>query len=183
MRKIIPIFVMLFFAASAWAQKVSYNFDSQADFSKYKTYRWEQHPNSMNLDDLTKRQLGEALDSVLVTKGLTKATGSDADLILVYQLAMHQEKQLTTIGDNFGYGPGWGGGWYGGGGMSMSTTTSATIHIGTLDVDMYDPAEKRIVWRGVASKTVNANTKPEKRQKNFEKAAKKLFKNYPPPQK
>ena len=116
MRKMVPILVVLFFAASDWAQKVSYNFDSQADFSKYKTFRWEQHPNSMNVDDLTKSELGAALDAILATKRLTKAPGSDADLLPVYQVDVHQQKQLTTISDNFGYGPGWGGGWYDAGG-------------------------------------------------------------------
>ena len=65
----------------------------------------------------------------------------------------------------------------------MSTTTSSMIHIGSLDADMYDSAKKQMVWRGVISKPMKANTKPGKRQKNMEKAAKKLFKNCLPPPK
>jgi uncharacterized spore protein YtfJ len=190
MKKVAPILVLLFFAASAWAQKVRYNFDSQADFSKYKTYRWERSPDSMKLDDLTRNELGQALDSVLATKGLTRVTGADADLLLVYQVAVREQKELTTISTGFGYGPGWGGGWYGAGwygagmgGTGVSTTTTNTIMIGSLDVDMYDAAKKDMVWRGVATKAIDVNAKPQKRQKNMEKAAKKLFKNYPPPQK
>jgi len=45
---------------------------------------------------------------------------------------------------------------------------------------MYDPAKKQLVWRGTASKTLDANAKPEKRQKNLQKATAKLLKNYPP---
>jgi len=41
----------------------------------------------------------------------------------------------------------------------------------------------KIVWRGVASKTLDAKAKPEKRQKNLKKAVAKLMKNYPPPMK
>jgi len=70
MRESVPIVVILFVVASAWAQKVSYNFDSQADFSKYKTFRWEQHPNSANIDDLTKQELGTSLNAELAEKGL-----------------------------------------------------------------------------------------------------------------
>jgi hypothetical protein len=183
MRRFVPIFVILFFATSAWAQKVSYNFDSQADFSKYRTFRWEQHPNSMNLDELTKNELGSALDAELATKGLTKVTGADSDLVLVYQAAVREKKELTTFSSGFGYGPGWGGGWYGGGGSGISTTSTNTIMIGSLDVDMYDSAKKQMVWRGVVTKAIDVNAKPDKRKKNMEKAAKKLFKNYPPPQK
>jgi hypothetical protein len=65
----------------------------------------------------------------------------------------------------------------------MTTTTSSTIQIGTLDIDMYDQAAKQLVWRGTASKTIDPKAKPEKRQKNLAKAMKKLFKNYPPQKK
>ena len=37
----------LLLAVSAAAQDVKYNFDDQADFSKYRTYRWEKHPQSV----------------------------------------------------------------------------------------------------------------------------------------
>lgn len=183
MKKILPILVILFFAASAWAQKVSYNFDSQANFSKYKTYRWEQHPNSANLDQITQEQLKSALSAELATKGLTETTDANPDLVMVCQLALRQEKQLTSFSSGYGYGPGWGRGWYGGMGGGTTTATTSTINIGTLDLDMYDFADKKLVWRGVATKTVNPNAKPNKRQNNIAKAARKLLKNYPPPQK
>jgi Domain of unknown function (DUF4136) len=77
----------LFFASSAFAQDVSYNFDSKADFSKYKTYRWEKHPQSMDIDELTMNQLGATLDAEFAKKGLTKTNAATADLVIVYQLA------------------------------------------------------------------------------------------------
>ncbi len=63
----------------------------------------------------------------------------------------------------------------------MTTATTSTINIGMLVLDMYDPAAKQLVWRGKASKTLDENAKPDKRQKNLAKAAQKLLKNYPPP--
>ena len=65
-----------------------------------------------------------------------------------YQAAVSQEKEWNTY--NMGGGPGWGygAGWYGYGAGGTSTTTSTTIHVGTLGVDMYDPAAKQLVWRG-----------------------------------
>jgi hypothetical protein len=45
---------------------------------------------------------------------------------------------------------------------------------------MYDSANKDLVWRGVASKTLDAKAKPEKQEKNLNKAVAKLLKNYPP---
>jgi hypothetical protein len=53
--------------------------------------------------------------------------------------------------------------------------------VGQIAVDMYQPGQKALVWRGVASKTLDTKAKPEKQQKNLAKAMTKLFKNYPPP--
>ena len=46
---------------------------------------------------------------------------------------------------------------------------------------MYSPSEKKLVWRGTASKTIDTRAKPEKQQKNLQKAMAKLLKNFPPP--
>jgi hypothetical protein len=53
-----------------------------------------------------------------------------------------------------------------------------TYEVGTLVLDMYDAQTKRLVWRGVATKTVSK--KPEKNEKALEKAVEKMFKNFPP---
>jgi len=49
-----------------------------------------------------------------------------------------------------------------------------------LDLSMYDPVAKQLVWRGSASKTLDPKAKPEKKQKNINKAVEKLLKKYPP---
>ena len=98
----------------------------------------------------------------------------------VYQVAIDKEKHWNAY--NMGGGPGWGwGAGYGGYGGGTTTATSSTITIGTLGLDFYDRADKHLVWRGRASKTIDPNAKPEKRQKNLNKAMTKLLKNYPPP--
>lgn len=172
-----------FFTSSAFAQDVSYNFDTKADFSKYKSYRWEKHPQSMDIDEITMNQLGESLDRELAKKGLTKTAAPTADLVIVYQLAVKSEKELTTYSSGFSTGPYWGGGWYGGGGTSYTSTSVNTIQIGSLDLDVYDPATKTLIWRGVAAKTLDTGAKPGKRQRNIDKATAKLLKNFPPPMK
>ena len=46
---------------------------------------------------------------------------------------------------------------------------------------MYVPSEKKLVWRGSATKTIDTRANPEKQQKNLPKAMTKLLKNFPPP--
>ena len=72
---------------------------------------------------------------------------------------------------------GGGVGWRFGG---MGTATSSNINIGTLVVDFYDVAEKKQIWRGDATKTLNPSKDPKKNQANLQKAIAKLLKNYPP---
>jgi hypothetical protein len=178
-RTIIPILLL---AVAGFAQDVRYNFASGQDFSKYKTYKWVQVKGADQLDQIADQQLKSVVDEELAKKGLKSTDSENADLLIGYQVALSQEKQFTSYNTGWGYGPGWGGGWYGGGG-GMSTTTSTTIPIGQLDLDMYDPAAKQLVWRGTASKSLDPKAKPEKRQKNLRKGIAKLLKNYPPKQK
>jgi hypothetical protein len=165
-------------AATALAQDVRYNFASGVDFSGYRTYRWVPTPGAEQLDEITDTQLRGAIEAELAAKGLIKSDSEVTDAILTYQTSVGTEKQVTTI-DNGYYGPGWG--WYGYGGGGMSTSTTSTIVTGQLVLDIYDAKDKKMIWRGTASKTLDMKAKPEKRQKNIRKAMAKLLKNYPPP--
>ncbi len=169
-------------AVNAFAQDVRYNFDKQANFSGFRTYKWVTLKGAQVPNELVDLQIKAAVDAELATKGLTRTDAETADLLIGYQTAVNTEKEYTSFDTGWGYGPGWyGGGWYGGGGMSTTTGTTSTIYIGQLAVDMYHSPAKALVWRGVASKTLDAKAKPDKQQKNLAKAVTKLFKNYPPP--
>jgi len=166
------------------AQDVRYDYDKDQDFSKYKIYKWVPIKGADQPDDLTAKQLTGAIDEVLAKKGLTKTDSDTADLYIGYQTAIGTEKQYTSYNTGWGYGPGWGGGWYGyNGGMSTTTTygSTSTVYVGQLDLSMYDPTQKELVWRGVATKTLDPKAKPDKKQKNITKAVEKLLKNFPPP--
>ena len=176
---------LLLQAGVAAAQDVRYNFDKDTDFSKFKTYKWVDIKGAMKLNDLVDKQIKEAVDQQLAAKGLTRVEDDSANLYIGYQAAVGQEKQFTSYSTDWGYGPGWyRGGWYGGG-MGSSTThgSTSTIYTGQLAIDMYDSANHDLVWRGLASKTIDQQAKPEKQQKNLAKAVQKLMKNYPPEKK
>jgi uncharacterized protein DUF4136 len=168
--------------SAAIAQDVRYNFDKNTDFSRFKTYKWVDLKNAAKVNDLVDKQIKDAIDAQLATKGLTKVDGDTADLFVGYQAAVGEEKQFTSYSTDWGYGGGWyRGGWYGGGmGSSTTTGSTSTIYVGQVAVDMYDSANHDLVWRGLASKTINPKAKPDKQAKNLTKAMTKLFKNYPP---
>ena len=161
--------LLLVTAGPLAAQDVRYNFMPGADFSKYRTYKWvntgDAHP-----DQIMDAQIKQSVDSQLASKGLTKADSDKADLYIGYQTAINQETQWDAWGTrSFGMGTG--------------SWTSSTISIGTLVLDMYDPATKQLVWTGQATKTIDPGSNPEKNIKNLDNAMTKLLKNYPPKQK
>lgn len=174
--------IVLAGAGSTFAQDVRYNFDKNANFASFKTYKWVTLKNAQRINDLAEMQLKAAIDAELATKGLTRTEADTADLYIGYQGAVSTEKEYTSFDTGWGYGPGWyGGGWYGGGGMSTTQGQTSTIYVGQVAVDMYASKDKTLVWRGAASKTLDPKAKPDKQQKNLQKAVAKLFKNYPPP--
>lgn len=167
-------------AYSATAQDVRYNFDKDTNFTQFKTYKWVQLKDAAKLDSLRDKSIKESIDAQLAQKGLTKTDAENADLLVAYQAAVGTEKQFTSYNTGWGYGGGWyRGGWYAPTGGTTVGQTS-TIYNGQLVLDMYDSKNHDLVWRGVVSKTIDPEAKPEKQEKNLNKAVAKLLKNYPP---
>jgi len=164
--------LLLLTAKTLIAQDVKYNFMPGADFSKYHTYKWVSIERGGHPNQIVDAQIKQSVDSQLTTKGLTKTDSDKADLYVGYQIAVDKEKQWNGYG--MGGGIRWGG---------MAAATSSTINVGTLVLDLYDPATKQLVWTGNATKTIDPSSNQEKNQKNLDKAMAKLLKNYPPKQK
>jgi len=179
-RMILPLSLV---AICGYGQDVRYNFAAGEDFNKYKTYKWVPISGAEKVNQIVDQQIKSTVDAELAKKGLQKTEADSADLYIGHQVAIGTEKQYTSFNSDWGYGPGWGRGWYGGMGSSMTTGETSTIYIGQLSLDMYDHADKKLVWRGSVSKTIDQKAKPDKQQKNLTKAVAKLLKNYPPPQK
>jgi hypothetical protein len=178
---VLPLVLFLAGASSALAQDVRYNFARDADFTQFKTYKWVPIKGEATLNDLQEQQVRGSVDNELAKKGLKRVDGDAADLFIGYQAAISTEKQFTSFDTGWGYGPGWyGAGWYGGGGMSTTTGTTSTIYIGQIALDMYSSANKALVFRTTASKTLDTRAKPDKQQKNLDKAVAKMLKDFPP---
>ena len=175
----IVMFAMALSPALLLAQKVSYDFAKTANFAAFKTYA---HQDGTKVGQpLIDDRIVAAIDTELAAKGLTK-TEANPDLNVVYHVAFDQEKDISSYSSGYagGYGR-YGYGW--GGGMSTTNTQVRNILIGTLVIDMADAKAKQVVWRGMATKELDPQAKPDKRDKNISNAMKKIFKNYPPKQK
>ncbi len=175
---LLPVFIV--FVTSLYAQDVHYNYDRSANFAAYKTYQWVDQPGPGGAvsDQLIDQSIKRAVDEQLAQKGLTRVD-KDGDLHVGYHAIIREEKSLNLSAFGNGGPWGWGGGWGGFSSGSVIGQTS-TIPVGTLIVDLYDPARKQLVWRGDGTKTIDIKKNPDKNYRNLQKAAAKLFKSYPP---
>ena len=167
--------------ALATAQKVSYDYDKSAKFTDFKTYALRD--GTKVGQELIDQRIVNALEAELAAKGLKKVD-ANPDLYVVYHVAFDKEKDISTFSSGYGggYGPygwGWGGGW----GSTTTTTQVRDILIGSMVVDLADAKKGQLAWRGMATKEVDVQAKPEKRDKSINNAVKKILKNYPPKQK
>ena len=155
----------------ALAQTVTHDFDRAANFSSYRSYAWVR---GTNLDDpLNHNRIVRAVDSQMASKGLSFVDASaNPDLLVAYHARFDQSLEIN------GFSSGWGG--YRFGATRSGSARADQITVGTLVIDLVDAKTKTIVWRGMASKDLDPNAKPEKRDKNINQAAAKLFKHYPP---
>jgi hypothetical protein len=162
--------------AVAAAQKTTYDFDKTAPFPQYRSYSLKEGTPTKN--PLIDNRLVAAIESQLAAKGLVK-NESAPDVFVVYHVAFDEQKDISSYSSGpmyGGYGWGWGGGW-------GSTTTDVRVReilIGTLAIDVIDAQKKEMVWRGLGTKEIDTNAKPEKRDENITKAVEKIFRNYPP---
>jgi hypothetical protein len=154
------------------AADVKTDYDHSADFSHYHTYSWMSAKAS---DSLWQDRITQDVDAQLQSKGWQKVdNGGDASVAAIGRTSNKQT--LDTFYDGF---PGWR--WRGFGGMGETTTTVENQPVGTLTVDIFDSASKRLIWR--ASGTDALSGKPEKNEKKLEKTVEDMFKKFPPNEK
>jgi hypothetical protein len=162
--------------AIAAAQKTTYDFDKTAPFSTFRTYALKDGTKTGN--ELIDKRLVAAIETQLAAKGF-KRNDEAPDVFVLFHIAFDEQKDISSYSSGpmyGGYGYGWGGGW-------GSTTTDVRVReilIGTLAIDMVDAKTKSMAWRGLGTKEIDTNAKPEKRDSNITKAVEKIFKNYPP---
>ena len=171
------LFVALAFcillSASAFAQKVNVDWDRGQDFSKFKTYAWQQSPHPAR--GLWDQRIIDGVNQQLQAKGL-QLVQSDPDLWVVYTSHIQDQKQV--VGTGYNYGPGWYWGPWWGGGPTTTTYTTFITREGTLVVELANAKTHELEWRGSVTNTIHDKT--DKNIKELNKSIAKLFKNYPP---
>lgn len=176
------IFAVVFSACSS--VKITTDMDESEDFASHKTYEyfgWADNSDQI-LNQLDKERIEKAFGVELSNRGMTYVE-SGGDLVVTLYIVTQQKQQTTATttgmggaygyGGYYGYGPGYG--W--GGGMSTTTYNTYDYTVGTLVIDIYDAAEKKLIFESIASGEINEKTKG--RDDRIAKTAAKMMYDYP----
>ncbi len=159
----------LFAATLAAAQKVTVEFDQNADFSRYKTFAIRGGQlNSTNPalnSELTRKRIEADIERALSSKGLAQAAGK-ADLNVRYHLGSSRKTEVER------YPAGWRG--------LRTRAVRVPYAEGTLVINLRDPAAKSLVWRSIA---VQEKSSGEQLAGKLDDMVRKSLDKYPPKQK
>ncbi len=173
--KIIPL-LLLFLVASCRTVKVSADYDSKTDFSKYKTFAfYKKGIDKVQISDLDKRRILKALEVEMLAKGFTKSDNPDV-LVNIFT----KSRTKVDIYNNGLYGNhmyyGWHPWYYGPNyGMRISKYTE-----GTLFVDLIDAKKKELAWQGIGSGALTTSGNIAKKEERIKHFVAEIMTNYPP---
>ncbi len=173
----------LLIASCASKPTIETDYDHSVDFSQYKTYAFFnpmgiENPNYSSIYGSIFRQ---AISREMESRGYVKS--DNPDLLINVSGRLQDKTKVTTTSDPYmsggyyGYRRGAYGAW-GGYGYGSQTHVSQYTE-GTVNVDMVDRMQKRMVWEGVAVGRVNEKRTNEETRTNINNGILEMFAGYP----
>jgi len=173
----------LLIASCASKPTIVTDYDHSVDFSQYKTYAFFnpmgiENPNYSSIYGSIFRQ---AISREMESRGYVKS--DNPDLLINVSGRLQEKTKVTTTSDPYmsggyyGYRRGAYGAW-GGYGYGSQTHVSQYTE-GTVNVDMVDRMQKRMVWEGVAVGRVNEKRTNEETRTNINNGILEMFAGYP----
>jgi hypothetical protein len=159
---LLALLVLALWAPAAKAADVKVDYDSKADFSRYKTWSWR--PGTPAPNPTSDKQLRQGLEARLAAHGL-KRVEHGGQLDVVYHAA--GDNQIST--EKLGYKEP---------GFETEANRVRYVRAGSVLVDMIDVASGKVVWRGQVEEVANPTYTDVARK--IDQALDKLFDHFPP---
>lgn len=156
------------FILSCVGPRVAYDYDTQKDFSTYKTYNYYPELDT-GLSDLDNKRLFIATDSILKSKGFTLAEAPQ--LYINFKSKQYQTPTNNRLGIGIGNGPIGIGGSIPFGGPDQ--------HI-QLTMDFVDVSKDELIWQAEVDDVQNSRYTPKNRASFFYVMMEKVLAKYPP---
>lgn len=166
---------------------VNYDYNLQADFTKFKTYDWLPFPKDMKIDELNRVRFITAVENNLSSKGFIQ-NSSKPDFIIATHFGKKTKVDITNWGYSYapnsyytGYGYRYPGRHsYSGSYVSTGGVSTYEYEQGTLILDFIDRKTKSLIWRATARAIISPASTPEKQAKKINNAVEEILKSFPP---
>jgi len=167
---VIAIVVAIILAPGCSSITVNQDYNTDFDFSKWKTFGFIPIPESAGIDQINATRLGDAIKKHLTAKGYKLEEPADFGVAL----AFHQKTvtDVQSYGSGYGYGYGY---WGGGGGVDVTQYDQ-----GTLVIDLIDMKDNKLEWRGTGQGVLDDNPSVEDRMANIDTAVAQIIAQFPP---
>jgi hypothetical protein len=186
MKKQLTTLILAAFLITLWSGcsskiTISSEYDKSTDFTPYKTYSfygWAKESDKI-INDIDKKNLEDAVANELAKRGISYLE-SGGDLTVSLFIQFDRQRGVNAYTDyygrgpyGYGYGPGWGWGY----GYTTTRYQEYDYVVGTLVIDIFDHQQKKLIWQGVGTKTVDE--KPNNREYGINKAVRGIMSKYP----
>lgn len=152
--------------------QVNVDYDPGFDFQTQKSFAIA-HYNKEGEDTLLSDRLIKALEADLHSKGYMKSAKEAADLIVTFHTNVENKVSIDTDYQMIGYAR------YGYGGGMVATTRTYNYQKGTLIIDVLNPKDEKIVWRGMATDILKEHKTPQERTAYINKVVQETMKDFP----
>lgn len=162
--------------------QVSQDYDTQTNFTRLQTFAWQSDTQPQYEDirlnsSLLDARIRRAVEQSLIARGFKKTTRQEADFLLAYELAIHQQiESQPQSGVGFGFG-------FGGprGGIMFSSGSDVSSYDeGLLFIDVLEQSNGRLLWRGKATDRLDLHADPARNTEQINETVTKVMAQFPP---
>jgi hypothetical protein len=185
MRASLLLLPLLLLLSACQTPRLERDFDPNRDFAAYRSWSWQEpavqfKPNDPRINsDLTSQRIRSAVSEQLDQRGLrAAAANTPGDLkVQMWMIVDNRQQQVSTqVG---GWSDPWGGGFWGG--PSYVETRTLDYQVGTLQIDMLDGKDGKLVWRGSAEQVLRSRQpSPGEREASIRATVAEVLSQYPP---
>tara|TARA_R110000764_G_scaffold231145_1_gene322659 strand:+ start:691 stop:1389 length:699 start_codon:yes stop_codon:yes gene_type:complete len=185
MRRLFMLLPAVLLLAACQGAAVQPDYDASRDFSGYRTWQFEEPAVSYRPEndprlagELTTERVKASVSNQMELRGLRPPVdGQSADLkVKTFLIVENRQDNVTTSFGGY-WGTGWGGFW---GGPSIQTQSIDYKEL-TLQIDMLDSSDGKLVWRGSESDTLSERQQtPAKREEQINRLVGKILGSFPP---
>ncbi len=156
------------FLTSCVSVRVTSDYDSETDFSQYKTFAfYKKGIDKSKISDIDKKRILRAIESELIAKGMTKSNKPD----ILVSIFAKSKKHVNVYNDNFWFPNYYGSNWQ---------NNYSNYVEGTLLIDLIDSNKKTLLWQGVGKGALSTSKKIEKKEIRIKEFVTEIMAVYPP---